>query len=70
MKVSIGRSKKPITCAHVIIDHWDDGIDIELFELEGIDGRNKLIEMPEDGRLVRVMNDLGVEVDRLEWKDE
>lgn len=68
MKVSIGRSKKVITCAHVIITHWDDGIDIELFEVEGIDGKNRLIEMPEDGKLVRVMNDQEKEVNRLEWK--
>lgn len=69
MKVSIGRSKKVITCAHVIKTYWDDGIDVELFEVDGVDGKNRLIEMPEDGKLVRVMNDQGVEVDRLEWTD-
>lgn len=70
MRVSIGRSKKVYNCAHVIIRHWDDGIDVELFEVNGKDGKNKLIEMPQDGRLVRVMNDQGKEVNRVEWKGD
>lgn len=70
MKVSIGRSKKVLTCAHVIITNWDDGIDVELFEVGGVEGKNKLLEMPQDGKLVKVMNDRGEEVNRLEWKDQ
>jgi hypothetical protein len=72
VRVSIGRSKKVYICSHVKIDYWDDGIDVELFEVE-VDGKkvaNKLIEMPEDGKLVRVMNDQGEEINRLEWKDD
>lgn len=70
MKVSIGRSKKVLTCAHVIITNWDDGIDVELFEVGGVDGKNKLIEMSQDGKLVKVMNDRGEEINRLEWRDK
>lgn len=69
MRVSIGRSKKIFHCAHVIITYWDDGIDVEMFEVDGKDGKNKLVEMPQDGKLVRVMNDQGKEINRLEWKD-
>lgn len=69
MKVSIGRSKKQISCSHVKIDYWDDGIDVELFEVDGKDGKNKLIQLPEDGKLVRVMSDQGSEIRKLEWRD-
>ncbi len=68
MRVAIGRSKKVYTCSHVKIDYWDDGIDLLMFELDGIEGKNKTIEMPEDGRVVRLMNDQGKEINRLEWK--
>lgn len=69
MKVSIGRSKKSISCSHVKIDYWDDGIDVELFEVDGKDGKNKLIQLPEDGKLVRVVSDQGSEIRKLEWRD-
>lgn len=69
MKVSIGRSKKVYTCSHVKIDTWDDGIDVELFELDGKEGKNKMILLPDQARSVRIMNDQGKEINRLEWKD-
>lgn len=70
MRVSIGRSKKIYQCAHVIIREWDDGIDVELFEVIGRrSGSTLIIEMPQDGRVVKVMNDNGDVIRKLEWKD-
>lgn len=70
MRVRIGKSKKEITCAHTVRTDWDDGIDIELFEVEGIDGKNRTILLPEHTKLVRMFNDHGKEIDRVEWKEE
>lgn len=69
MRVSIGRSKKVYKCAHVIIRYWDDGIDVELFEVQDRRGSKLIIEMPQDGRLVKVMNDNGDLINRLEWEN-
>ena len=70
MRVKIGRSKKEIICAHTLTAQWDDGIDVELFEVNGVDGKKKIIFMPEQTKLVRMFNDKGEEVDRVEWEED
>lgn len=69
MRVRIGKSKKEIICAHTVTTNWDDGIDVELFEIGGIEGKNKTILLPEHTKMVRMFNDQGKEIERVEWKD-
>ncbi len=69
MRVRVGKSKKEIICAHTVTTTWDDGIDVELFEVGGVERKRKTIYLPEDTKLVRMFNDKGEEVDRVEWRD-
>lgn len=55
MIIRIGRSKRTLTCSSIRTQEWDDGLDIELFDVNGKYGRRKLIELPQDTGRVSVL---------------
>lgn len=59
MIVRIGRSKRLITCSSIRTQEWDDGLDIELFDVNGKEGKRKLIELPQDTSMVSVLDECG-----------
>lgn len=70
MIVRIGRSKRLITCSSIRTQQWDDGLDIELFDVNGKEGKRKLIELPQDTNMVSVLDDLGKVTKKYTWDDK
>lgn len=71
MIIRIGRSKRTITCSSIRTQEWDDGLDVELFDVNDKDGKRKLIELPQDTGRVSVLSEdgSGRVMKVYKWKD-
>jgi hypothetical protein len=69
MIIRIGRSKRTILCSSIRTQEWDDGLDIELFDVNGKPGKRKLIELPQDTTRVSVLDGTGKVIKTYTWQD-
>lgn len=69
MIIRIGRSKRTILCSAIRIQEYDDGLDVELFDVGGKDGKRKLIELPQDTTRVSVLDETGKVIKTYSWQD-
>jgi len=54
-------------CSTIRKVFWDNGIDIIMDDVDGVQGKRIKLEMPRDGKQVYFMNDAGDTTDSLRW---